>query len=173
MALLGVDPGLKGALSLIKEGSVEAVLPMPLTTRENSKGQFIDLDLVIEWITVLSNHYSIDKVFIEKQIVVSKQGLSSSGKTMYQFGLLEGLLVGLGLDPIILSAKQWQGTIFPKVDDTFLGNYKYPRTKLLSIAYVKQYYPADWGFLFVNKRKKPSDGIADAISIASFGLYNV
>lgn len=167
MYILGIDPGLKGAICLMKDNIVQNVLPMP--TKKVGKKSFIDIKAIKEWVVGISALYHIDKVLIEKQMVVSKQGLSSSGKTMYQFGLLEGLFEGLNLDPIIVTPKKWQDEIFKHVDESKMVTYNYTATKLKSIAFVEQRFGSS--YLFTSSRqKKPSDGIADAICIATAGF---
>ena len=167
MYILGIDPGLKGALCLAKDNVVQSLLPMPIKKVKDKT--FIDIVEVKNWVQGINSFYHIDKVLIEKQMVVSKQGLSSSGKTMYQFGLLEGLFEGMGLSPEVVTPKQWQKVIFPLVDTTVMNSYNYGDTKLKSIAFVEQRHGKD--YLFTGKRqRKPSDGLADAICIACAGF---
>lgn len=166
MYVLGIDPGLKGALCLMKDNTISSILPMPIKNINNSS--FIDLNPIKKWALGIKAFYHIDKVVIEKQMVVSKQGLASSGKTMYQFGLLEGLFEGLNLNPIIVTPKQWQKIIFKQVDEDNITEYNYSDTKLYSIAYVEQKFGSNVLFTTARQRK-PSDGIADAICIASAG----
>ena len=167
MYILGIDPGLKGALCLMKDNIIQNILPMPVRTEK--KKSFVDIKAIKEWVLGLSALYHIDKVIIEKQMVVSKQGLSSSGKTMYQFGLLEGLFEGLGMDPVIVTPKTWQKEIFKHVDETKIVTYNYTATKLKSIAFVEQRFGGSYMFTS-SRQKKPSDGIADAICIATAGF---
>ncbi len=167
MYILGVDPGLKGALVLMRDNTIQTLTRMP--THKIGKKEFVDIKAVKKWVESQRAFYYIDKVLIEKQMVVSKQGISSSGKTMYQFGLLEGLFEGLGLNPIIVTSKTWQKAIFTKVDEALLKDYNYADTKLKAIGFVEQYYNSS--YLFTSSRQtKPSDGIADAICIATYGF---
>ena len=167
MYILGVDPGLKGALVLMKNNTVQTLTMMPTETIK--KKSFVDIKAVKKWVNTQHSFYPISKVLIEKQMVVSNQGLSSSGKTMYQFGLLQGLFEGLDLSPIIVTPLQWQKSIFPRVDETNIKTYNYADTKLKSIAFVEQNYNSS--YLFTSSRqRKPSDGIADAICIATYGF---
>lgn len=170
MIVIGIDPGLKGALCLVKDNVVRQIKVMP--TLKKGKETVIDFVLVKQWLKSMMKIHKIDGVYIEKQIVVSKQGLRSSGKTMYQFGVIIGLLEGLGLTHTIVRARDWQKRIFAQVDLTKLSNYNYPDTKLKSIGFVEQKF--DVSYLFTSKRqKKPSDGIADAICIAIAGSQSL
>lgn len=170
MIVIGIDPGLKGALCLVKDNIVRQVKVMP--TYKVGKETLIDLAQVKSWFKSMMKIHKIDGIYIEKQIVVSKQGLKSSGKTMYQFGLIVGLLMGLGITPTIVRAIDWQKKVFARVDLTKLSSYNYPETKLKSIGFVEQNYGLS--YLFTSKRqKKPSDGIADAICIAIYGSQDL
>ena len=167
MIILGIDPGLKGAFCLIKDEKVLEIFPMPIKAAR--KGSVINLVSIKAWLDIIHKKYPIDFVVIEKQIVVSRQGLSSSGKTMYQFGLLVGLCTGLDIDVKIVTAIKWQKIIFPKVDQDNMKSYNYGDTKIKSIAFVEQNYNSS--YLYTTPRqRKPSDGIADAICIARAGL---
>ncbi len=170
MYVIGIDPGLKGAFCLMKSNTIQSILPMPLKTINNK--DFIDIKFIKNWLLGIIALYSVDRVLIEKQMVISKQGLSSSGKTMYQFGLLEGLIEGLDLEPIVIRPKEWQDIIFPQVDLDNLNEYNYALTKLKSIGFVEQKFSKSYLFT-TSRQKKPSDGIADAICIASAGFSYV
>jgi tetrahydromethanopterin S-methyltransferase subunit F len=175
MYVLGIDPGLNGALCIIeKEGIVDTML-MPTCKRPNSKGNWIDLEKVYNFITKYNDRseYSnkwITDIYIERQFILRSQGMSSGSKTMYQAGCLYGMCYAECDNLFEINAKDWQKSIFKKVDENNITQYNYNNdTKLKSIAYVEQVYGRQ--HLFYSKRQtKPSDGLADAICIASYGL---
>lgn len=177
MNVIGIDPGLSGGICVLndKEGIID-VLKMPLCTRPNRKGNYIDLKKIFDFITDYSrydeykNKDNLYGIFIERQFILRSQGMSSGSKTMYQSGLLYGLCFAECDNLQEVNAKDWQTPIFKKVDQTNINSYKYSSdTKLQSIAYVEQNF--DRKYLFTSGRQtKPSDGLADAICIASYGL---
>jgi crossover junction endodeoxyribonuclease RuvC len=174
MNVLGIDPGLSGGLCILNEEGIIDVIKMPLCTRLNRKGNYIDLKSIFDFIAKYNNDIGsndfIQGIFIERQFILRSQGMSSGSKTMYQSGLLYGLCFAECNDLHEINAKDWQSSIFNKLDTTKINNYNYSSyTKLQSIAFVEQTYGNK--YLFKSKRQtKPSDGLADAICIAHFGL---
>lgn len=166
--VLGIDPGLSGALCLLNEEGIQKIMKMPVCTRPYRKGNYIDLEVIYNFI--ISFNDVIKGIYIERQFMLRSQGMSSGSKTMYQSGLLYGLCYCQCNNLNEVNAKDWQTHIFSKVDNTLIQNYNYPSyTKLQSIAYVEQYYNSN--YLFTSSRQsKPSDGLADAICIAKYGL---
>lgn len=164
MKILGIDPGLKGALCYLEKGKNPEVFPMP--TVKIRKKNCIDLVPISNYIRDLP---SDTKVVIERQVVIQGQGLSSSSRTMFMFGQLLGICSGVGLQYTDITAYKWQGLIFPKIDESKMVQYNYKDTKIKSIAYVTQNYGLD--YCFSSKRqRKPQDGLADAICIANAGF---
>lgn len=166
MYVLGIDPGLSGGLCVVNEGGIVEVIRMPTCKRPNRKGNYIDLEKIYEFIS----KYTLDSIFVERQFILRSQGMSSGSKTMYQSGLLYGICYPISNDLNEINAKDWQKEIFDRVDEDKIVEYNYSnQTKLKAIAYVEQTYNSQ--YLFYSKRQtKPSDGLADAICIASYGF---
>lgn len=173
--VLGIDPGLSGGLCILNEEGIQKLIKMPICTRPHRKGNYIDLKLIYKFISDYNNpdlHF-IDSIFIERQFILRSQGMSSGSKTMYQSGLLYGLCFAECDNLQEVNAKDWQTPIFSLVDQSKVNTYNYSSdTKLQSIAYVEQNYGSQ--YLFSSSRQtKPSDGLADAICIAAYGLKEV
>lgn len=173
MYVLGIDPGLSGGLCIMNEQGIIDIMRMPTCTRPNRRGKWIDLEKVYSFITKYNNVNSnewINEIYIERQFILRSQGMSSGSKTMFQAGCLYGLCFSECNNLHEINAKDWQQEIFKQVDETKIKKYNYSSyTKLWSVAYVEQFYNSQ--YLFYSKRQtKPSDGLADAICIASYGL---
>jgi hypothetical protein len=172
MNVLGIDPGLSGGLCVLNNQGIVSAIKMPICTRLNRKGNYINLKLIHEFISKHNSDYYgfIQGIYIERQFILRSQGMSSGSKTMYQSGLLYGLCFAECDHLEEVNAKDWQTIIFKKVNASNINKYNYSNpTKLQSIAYVEQQYGSN--YLYSSKRQsKPSDGLADAICIASFGL---
>ena len=183
MYVLGIDPGLSGGLCVLNEDGIIDVMRMPTCTRPNRKGNWIDLEKIwdfvdkyaYDWTDYSSDYQSkfdwIKHICIERQFILRSQGMSSGSKTMFQSGMLYGFCQQFDATVNEVNAKDWQTYIFDKVDESRIVKYNYDNdTKLKSIAYVEQTYGSK--YLFYSKRQtKPSDGLADAICIASYALY--
>ena len=175
MYVLGIDPGLSGGLCILNESGIVEVIRMPTCKRPNRKGNYIDLEKIYSFITKYNDRSEdseewIDSIYVERQFILRSQGMSSGSKTMYQSGLLYGLCYPECNSLNEINAKDWQKCIFDQVDEDNIIQYNYDnKTKLKAIAYVEQTYGGQ--YLFYSKRQtKPSDGLADAICIASYGL---
>jgi hypothetical protein len=167
MYVLGIDPGLDGGFCVLSEDGIIEVFKTPKCTRPKRKGNYIDVEKIYEFI---SKHNYITDIYIERQFILRSQGMSSGSKTMYQVGILYGLSWSFCKNTNEINAKDWQDIIFPKVDLNSMVDYNYSNdTKLKSIAYVEQNYGKDYLF-HSSRQRKPSDGLADAICIASAGL---
>jgi hypothetical protein len=167
ICVVGIDPGIRGGLSLLigTKNKIEYCVAKaaPTISVEIKKNKFRDRVDELSIVPLLSGwnvSYKIDGVFIERQHVISKQGLVSSGVTMEGYGLYKGICAGLGLKYFILEAKEWQADYdFSSNDDTKDG----------SISWAKRLFPnVD---LFRNSRcRTESDGMSDSLLIAHFGL---
>ena len=50
MKIIGIDPGQTGALAVMQEGKVAAVLDMPISARLHGKGQQVDGYALSTWL---------------------------------------------------------------------------------------------------------------------------
>ena len=175
MCVIGIDPGLSGGLCVLNKNGIIDLLKMPLCVRPHRKGNYIDLEIIHNFISKYSckKTDSLKGIFIERQFILRSQGMSSGSKTMYQSGLLYGLCFSQTKNLNEINAKDWQKYIFNLVDETIVNKYTFTNeTKIKSVAYVEQNYGIS--SLFTSKRQtKPSDGLADAIGIASYGLSTI
>lgn len=96
---LGIDPGpVSGALALIDgEGSYLSVSKMP----GNESMQ------IHKTLMPIMFSYGV-YIVIEQQLVFPQQGVSSTAKTHRNFGLLEGMVMGMGIKPHVVHPKVWQ-----------------------------------------------------------------
>jgi len=152
MRVIGIDVGFKGAIALLGS-KVDGVVMMPV-----AKGEKIYLDLPM--IVGRLEMYQPDLVVIEKVSAMPKQGVTSVFRFGEQFGMIQGICSALNLPYILVRPQEWKKKIlvgYPKGD------------KSASIRYVKQKYP-HISLLPTKRSKKDSDGMADAICIAEYGL---
>ena len=167
---VGVDPGIRGGVSLIVGTSSDVViaqaLPMPLTrvmVRKGASKDRVSDDGLCKLLKDWDGSFHIDSIFIEKQIVISGQGLTSNGVTMEGFGLIRGLCTGLGLPYQVVAAKTWQS--FYEKDDS----ENELDIKKLSIIWAKKLFP-EASLLRTKRSKTDSDGLSDALLIGYYGL---
>lgn len=97
-------------------------------------------------------------VAIEKQQAFPGQGVVSTFKTGYGYGLWLGILAGLQLDYIVVPPKKWQAEMIPGKEGS---------TKERSIAMAFILFP-EVSLLPTERSKIPHDGMADSLCLAEY-----
>lgn len=108
--ILGIDPGLDGALALYQPsvGTIHEILDMPTFSLKRGKTnkREIDLDGVVQFLT--THREGISTAFIELVGPMPQQGVVST----YQFGRgvgqLEGILAAMEFNVAYLTPQKWQ-----------------------------------------------------------------
>ena len=145
MIVIGIDPGQTGGIAIIRDGDVTCALPMPVI----EKG--LDAKAIRDVIHVA------DFVVMEKVSAMPKQGMVSTFHFGVGYGMLQGIILTLGIPLRLVTPQAWKKEILA-------GTTK---DKAASIDYCKRVYP--YINLIPKGHRKPHDGIADAILIADFG----
>lgn len=145
MITLGIDPGKKGGIAVLRDFTLLAYAPY---TSVNL------CRLVLE--------HKPRLVTVEKVHAMPGQGVTS----MFSFGQIYGEALGIlkaygyGLDA---------GTLLLVAPQTWKKAYRLiNQPKAASIAEAMRLYP-EWDFKATERSRKPSDGIADAVLIARYG----
>ena len=155
---VGIDPGLTGAFGVI-EGNHIYGAPIPTFWRVLKSGKRrkqYDYMAIRKFLKVRKDAI----VTLEEQFPFPGQGVVSQFSTGFGYGLLLGMMCGLGIVTKIVHAKVWQKEFFKRdMEKT---------TKEQALEVVKEIYPhVD---LFSSERSAvPHDGIVDAILIAEYG----
>jgi hypothetical protein len=158
MRVLGIDPGLNGALICLENGRPIALHVMPVI--EIKKGKSTKHEYDIPMIAKLLRSAAPEHVFIEKQQAMPMQGTVSMYSVGLGYGILRGLVTGLNLPHTLLHAKSWQKEMFrdcPKDD-----------TKALAAIICGRLWP-DMDFRASERCKKSHEGLADAALIGLYG----
>ena len=150
---LGIDPGAKGALVALVDGS-PIVLEMPWIPRAG-----VSLPEVRRWLEELPRPIVVameSLVSPGPHIKGSKSGMQSKGRN---HGVLEGLLVGLGIRYDTIHPKRWQKEVCP-------GSAP---TKSRSVAACERLFPGiELRVGPTGRKRRPHDGIADAACLAEY-----
>ena len=111
--IAGIDPGLQGALCILsEEGTVLDLLDLPaIVVRAKPRKVELDepriRDILMEW--------NIRHCFMEKAQAMPKQGISSTAHYMTSYGVLRGILVGLGIPSTLVSPATWKKSMMPEM----------------------------------------------------------
>lgn len=151
LAYIGIDPGQKGGIAILRNNAPPLVIKMPM------KGKIVDSNELSKYfVDVLFDVY-IDmlpsKAYIEKLWGVP--GWSSTALFNYgeNYGALKGILSALNIQFDTVPPKTWKKAL--------LGSPS--ASKKDAIAYSKKIFPT------LAEKIGNHDGIADALCIAAYG----
>jgi len=157
MRVIGIDPGLDGAVAIINGTGNLVVIDMPTVTVERngkSKRQVSATELA----QILDSHNSNNcHVFVEKVSAKSGQGVTSVFSFGRSFGMIEGILAAFKLPVTYVAPATWVKAV---------GR---GQGKDASRARAMELFPENQADF---KRVK-DDGRADAALIAYWGTKNV
>lgn len=153
---IGIDPGLNGGIAILHEDLMLDLYVMPII---KGKHKEYDINRLIYILTTVGTA----SVFcvVEKQHAMPKQGVSSTFKTGYGFGVLEGVINTLNIPYQIVAAREWQKKILTSVN-------KDRNTKQASALIAQRLYP-HIDFRRSRRCKNVHDGLADATCIMEYG----
>ena len=107
----GIDPGLEGALCVMKrDGTVLDLLDLPAIVMR-AKPRKVELDeprirdILTEW--------EVGHCYLERAQAMPKQGIVSTGNYMAAYGLVRGILVGLGVPYTLVLPATWKKSMMP------------------------------------------------------------
>lgn len=148
MTIIGIDPGLTGGIAVLK-GSDEFSMPMP-TVKAGKKSQ-IDETSVRKFLSTCF----CARAYVEKVGGMPKQGVASVFTFGAGWGLVRGILCGLGISYELVTPQRWQKEI--------LGGQ--PNSQYLVASRL---WP-EFDFRATNRCRKPHSGMVDAMLIAEYG----
>lgn len=147
--IVGVDPGLDGGIARLGE-SID-IQPMPVMPTGKGSRRMYDLHRIHQLLA------GADLVVIEAQHAFPRDSKSGAFKCGEGFGMLQGLLTGLGVPYEIVQPKTWQGHYGISGD-----------TKKQAAVVAKQLFPGT-DFTKSDRAVKDHDGKIDAVLIAEYG----
>ncbi len=155
LIIVGIDPGLTGAIAMISEQGRISLRPMP-TLHVSKTKRMIDERAVCQMLE--HRGHAIHHVFIEKVHAMPKQGVSSCFNFGCTWGVLRGICTALHLPYTLVTPQAWKKVMCKGInksgDDT--------------IIVCKRLWP-DISLRATPRSKKDHDGLADALCIAEYG----
>ena len=182
---IGVDPGQTGGITFLDSDGGCYVYPMPLVGKEvdlawikdrcNGLQKFLGWSGWHAWIEKAQAFPGIEKAYLCPScgLVTRRrqpQGVVSTGTFMRGAGLIEGLLVGMGIECTRVAAKDWQKIMLLRNAQGTLAPVPRGRKalKAASIAKARKLFPSV-DFKRTPRCKTCSDGMTDSALIAAFG----
>lgn len=148
MIIIGADPGISGAIALLKDGKLSRVSDIPIWVPTGKK-RTVDSVMLAYDIAPYANY-----IFLERAQAMPKQGVSSSFEYGRAFGILEATLRNTAPDAVLMyvSPSKWKrklgliGTektasidmcrrLFPNKSDEFKLKKHHNKAEAALIAY--------------------------------------
>ena len=155
MLIIGIDPGIKGAICILKDGVVIDVFDMPvMPVGKKNKSQVNGSQVYNEILKVIENEDKQDvKVVIEQVSAMPGQGVTSMFNFGQSYGVLKGIFSAMQIPMDFVSPVKWKkhfNLINTQKDSS--------RTKAI------EFFP----YISHKLSRKKDANKADAILIASF-----
>lgn len=148
--ILGIDPGIKGALAVIEDGCVTKILDMPMSRIDGRP--FIEGSILFRWISDLPK---TTQVWMEYIVPYPRQNVKSTFTQARMVGSVEAILYAADFKSInYVRPKEWQSASDKKGHD-----------KKESIVRAKELFKQS-AELFT------TDGRAEAALIGFYGIIN-
>jgi len=156
--ITGIDNGLDGGIvTVTHDGTIWMNDVMP-TVKLGKKREY-DLAKLAKFFKGVQFVGGI--VFIESAQPMRGQGVTSTFRTGYGFGVMVGMLAGLQIPYTVVRPQTWQRTMFA-------GLPAEATTKQKSVIVAQRLWPSvDW--TRSERATKPHDGMTDAALIAEAG----
>lgn len=159
MKVLGIDPGIHGALVVTDHITLESH-PMPIET--NGKDKLISFAGIHRLLQAIKKRHGLLPVFVERAVP-----MAMGSKHAFSYGRgFEALLIALGLHEYsitLVEPARWAKEMHQGVSADL-------KTKAKSLIAVKRLYPKLVKSLPTKPKGGLHDGPIDALLIAGFGL---
>ena len=155
MLIIGIDPGISGAICFFENGEVKEVIDMPTMAEGKKNKRQINGRQIFNEISNRINNYDLKNinVVVEQVSAMPGQGVTSMFNFGQSFGIIKGICSAMQLPIFFVRPAKWK-----KHFDLINSQKDASRTKVIEI------FPKISSIL----SKKKDANKADAILIASF-----
>lgn len=168
---VGIDVGKNGGIVIIDSDGEVTTMATPKVNKDE-----IDIHQIVEVLSALKENGNKVHIAIEDVHSIFGVGAKSNFQFGRALGILEGVVIGLGISFTKVAPKTWQKEMWMGVKPVEIntgkktkdGNTKFKiDTKGTSLLAAKRLYP-DLDLRATERSKKAHDGIVDALLIATF-----
>ncbi len=164
MRILGVDPGVSPALAFLSRSSTgNRVLRVP------RKGHGPDES----FLRAVVAEEKPDRAVVELVGAMAGQGLASTAHLMASWGLIRGILCGLGIPYILVTPQTWKKAMLTDeergagIDDRTARKEHQKRS---AVAWGQRHYPRL--NLIAAGKKVASHDLAESVLLAAYGIHH-
>jgi len=116
MIIVGIDPGITGALALISHKGLQAVVDMPVMQRSKGKANVKNqvnaaalAELLREWLKDYDKNEI--RIYIERVQAMPKQGVSTMFSMGHTCGIIEGVVAARGWPHELVTPREWKAAL--------------------------------------------------------------
>ena len=155
MLIIGIDPGISGAISFLKDGKIIDVIEMPTMAEGKKNKRQVNGSQIVNEILLRIKEFNKEeiKIVIEQVSAMPGQGVTSMFNFGQSFGILKGICSAMHLSMYFVRPAKWK-----KYFNLIKTEKDASRTKAIEI------FP----YFSANLSKKKDANKADAILIASY-----
>lgn len=153
---MGVDPGLRGAISIISNDNIE-IFDFPVVPKPYGKGNMISPDQLSDILKIIVEKYDIKLACLESVSAMTGQGVTGVFSFGRSLGTIEGCIASRDIPINYVTPRKWKSYF------ELIGSEK-DAARLLVLSKYPNYHK-----LF--KRKKDCDR-ADSLLIGLYGKHN-
>lgn len=104
MIVIGIDPGLSGAIALLSNGVFQGVEDMPTVPKGTGRKQQVNAAALAE----LLRDYDAGVIYVERVSAMPKQGVSSTFAFGESFGVIRGVASALCMSLEFVTPQVWK-----------------------------------------------------------------
>ena len=110
MLIIGIDPGITGAICFFEDGELKDVIDMPTMASGNKNKKQINGSQIFNEISLrIQNHNSENiNVVVEQVSAMPGQGVTSMFNFGQTFGAIKGICAALGLPIFFVRPAKWK-----------------------------------------------------------------
>jgi len=155
MLIIGIDPGISGAICFLKDGKIIDVIEMPTMADGKKNKRQVNGSQIVNEILLRTKEFNKEdiKIVIEQVSAMPGQGVTSMFNFGQSFGILKGICSAMHLSMYFVRPAKWK-----KYFNLIKTEKDASRTKAIEI------FP----YFSANLSKKKDANKADAILIASY-----
>ena len=160
MLIIGIDPGISGAICFMEDGKITDVIEMPSMAEGKKNKQQVNSSQIFNEISSKIKNYNNSevKVVIEHVTAMPGQGVTSMFNFGQSFGVLKGICSAMNLSMYFVRPAKWK-----KYFNLINSEKDASRTRAIEI------FP----YFSMNLSKKKDANKADAMLIASYFYENL
>lgn len=165
---VAIDPGIAGGIVVFHGGIPTSAYIMPLNQKKDENR--IDGAIFMGYM----EEHSPRSVVFEKQLAYAAKGTAGTASAFFNLGVLAGICTGLGITVHYVHPRTWQAFYAEEIANAqAINNTSLHNRKFKHVQVAQKLFPHI--NLMPLRRRRPHDGIADALLIGDFyyrsGLY--